>query len=164
MSIMIHEARGDEIEQLIPLLLLAEPSKSALRWSLKNLSDTVYRVDEDEQVVGAVTMRWNGEPCEIVELAVAEDRHGRGIGKQVVAWLITEAKSRGKQRMVVGTGNASIGNIVFYQKCGFRMDHIRRDYFWYYRKPIIKDGIRARDLLVFSYELTEGKTIDGEGV
>jgi uncharacterized protein (DUF427 family) len=33
------------------------------------------------------------------------------------------------------------------------MDHIRPDYFWYYRTPIYENGIRIRDMLVFRYDL-----------
>jgi hypothetical protein len=38
------------------------------------------------------------------------------------------------------------------------MDHIRRDYFWYHREAEIENGIRLRDMLVFSYNLTEDAT------
>ncbi|HKG95351.1 MAG TPA: GNAT family N-acetyltransferase [Gemmatimonadaceae bacterium] len=154
---LIREARPDEIEQLIPLLLLAEPSESALRWGLRNLSDTVYRMDDAAtgELVGAASVRWNDEPCELEELAVAAARQGRGLGKELVAWLLAEGRRRGKRAMVVGTRNASIGNIAFYQKCGFRMDHVRADYFWYYREPVYEHGIRVRDLLVFRCDLAE---------
>jgi hypothetical protein len=57
--------------------------------------------------------------------------------------------------MVVGTGNSSIGNIIFYQKCGFRMDHVRKDYFWYYREPVFENGLRVRDMLVFRYDVAD---------
>lgn len=154
MTIILKQVEADEVNALFPLLLLAEPSKSALRWSLDNLSDTVYRVEDAGQVVGAATMRWGSEPCEIVELAVAEHRQGQGLGREIIESLLAEARRRGKHKMVVGTGNSSIGNIAFYQKCGFRMDHVRRDYFWYHRKPEIENGIRLRDMLVFSYDLT----------
>jgi hypothetical protein len=40
-----------------------------------------------------------------------------------------------------------------YQRCGFRMDHIRHDYFRYYREPVFEHGIQVRDMLVFSYDL-----------
>ena len=158
MSIILKQVESDEVNAVIPLLLLAEGSKSALRWSLNNLSDTVYRVEDDGQVVGAATMRWNSEPCEIVELAVAEQRHRQGVGRKIIENLVAEARHRGKQKIVVGTGNSSIGNIIFYQKCGFRMDHVRRDYFWYHREPEIEDGILLRDMIVFSYELADEAT------
>ena len=76
MAIIIREAQADEIEELIPLLLQAEASESALRWGLQNLSDTIYRMDEDGKLVGAASLRWHKEPVDIIELAIAENRHG----------------------------------------------------------------------------------------
>jgi GNAT superfamily N-acetyltransferase len=159
MTISVKEIDPDQYERLFPFLLLAEPSESALRWSLDNLSDTVYEVRVDEEIIGAATLRWKSEPPEIVELAVAADRQGQGFGKQIVEWLLDEARRKGKQELVVGTGNASIGNIVFYQRCGFRMDHVRKDYFWYYGEPIFENGIMARDMLVFKYEIAGSSTV-----
>ena len=60
--------------------------------------------------------------------------------------------------MLVGTGNASIDNIVFYQRCGFRMDHIRQNYFWYHQEPDFENGIQVRDMIVFSYEVADDAT------
>ena len=137
MSLTIREAGPDEIEALIPMLRQAEETEGALRWSLANLSDVVYRSD----------------PCELMELAIAPGRHGQGLGKHLVAGLIEEARRRGKRQMLVGTANSSIDTIAFYQKCGFRMDRIRRDYFRYYREPHYEHGIQVRDMLVFRYEL-----------
>jgi ribosomal protein S18 acetylase RimI-like enzyme len=153
MSLTIYEAGPDEIEALIPILRQAEETESALRWSLANLSDSVYRMDDDSQLVGAATMQWRGDKCELMELAIAPERQGQGLGKHLVAWLIEEAERRGRSNMLVGTANSSIDTIAFYQKCGFRMDHIRKDHFSYYGEPHYEDGIRVRDMLVFRYEL-----------
>lgn len=155
MAIILRQVEADEIDALFPILLQAEASENALRWSLGHLSDTVYRAEESGQMVGAATMRWNSEPCEIIELAVVEALHRRGFGRQILELLLVEARRRGIRQMLVGTGNASIGNIVFYQKCGFRMDHIRRDYFWYHHEPEFENGILVRDMLVFRYDLAD---------
>ncbi|HEX8130805.1 MAG TPA: GNAT family N-acetyltransferase [Pyrinomonadaceae bacterium] len=149
MQLDIREARKDELEMLFPLLLLAEPSASALRWGLKNLSDTVYRMDADGELVGAATMRWRRDPCEMLELAILRERQGRGLGRRFVAWLVAEAQKRGKPEIIVGTSTTSAANIIFYQKCGFRADHIRHDYFWYYDEPVYENGLAVRDMLVF---------------
>src|ERR1051326_5384746 len=141
MQITICEVSGNEVEALLPLLLLAEPSESALRWGLRNLSDTAYRMEASGILVGAATMRWHKPPCEIMELAVAPEHQGQGLGKQFVAWLIDEARRRGKTEMLVGTSNSSLDNILFYQKCGFRMYEVRRDYFWYHKEPLIENGV-----------------------
>ena len=161
MQLDIREAHKDELATLFPLLLLAEPSESALRWSLRNLSDTAYRMDLDGELAGAATMRWRREPCEMVELAVLPQRQGEGLGKKFVAWLVAEAQRRGKTEIIVGTSSTSAANLIFYQKCGFRVDHVRQDYFWYYDAPVYENGLIVRDMLVFRFDLTvatEGET------
>lgn len=151
----IRVLQSNEVEKVFALLLLAEPAEGALRWSLDHLSDSVYGLEIDGAWVGAATMRWQSEPSEILELAITSDRQGQGLGKAFVAWLVAEARRLGKKTLVVGTSNASISNILFYQRCGFRMDHVRADYFWYYRKPRYENGLRVRDLLVFRYDLSK---------
>lgn len=147
------EISRPERESVLPLLLLAEPSRSALEWSLENLSDTVYRFDLGRQPVAAATMQWADDPAELVELGVATAVQGRGIGRRVVAWLAAEARRRGKRAIEVGARSSAIGNLAFYQKCGFRPARVRRDYFWYYRPPIEEHGIPVRDMIVFELAL-----------
>lgn len=153
MAIAIRIARDDELEVLIPILLLAEHSERALRWGLANLVDAVYRMDDGDRLVGAATIKWRSDPGEIMELAIAPEFQRQGLGKQFVAWLIQEARERGKKQMLVGTANSSISNIAFYQKCGFRMDCVRQDYFWYLPNPSYENGIQIQDMLVFRLDL-----------
>jgi GNAT superfamily N-acetyltransferase len=150
---IIREASGQEIEALIPILLQAEHSERALRWGLANLVDCVYYMEVEGQPVVAATVQWRNDPAEIIELAVAPQMHGQGYGRRMINAIIELARQRGKQQLIVGTANSSIGNLAFYQKCGFRMESVRRDYFWYYGEPVYEDGIRIRDMLVFSYDL-----------
>ena len=63
----IREAlKKGERKAITPLLLLAEPSARALRWSMKNLSDTAYVMEHGGRLVGAATVRFRRDPCEIV--------------------------------------------------------------------------------------------------
>jgi len=156
--VALTEVPPAEVGTVIPLLLLAEPSLPALRWSLENLSDTAYRAEADGTLVGAATMRWRDEPSELVELAVGAEHQGHGYGRAILERLIAEGRRRGRRAIEVGTSNASLGNIAFYQRCGFRMSHVRRDYFWYYREPVIENGIRAQDMLVLRYDLEPAAT------
>jgi ribosomal protein S18 acetylase RimI-like enzyme len=54
-------------------------------------------------------------------------------------------------RSVRKQDNTKLENIAFYQKCGFRMFEIRRDYFAYIQPPIAEHGIVLRDMLVLRY-------------
>lgn len=149
MNVTIHEVPAAEYEPLVPLLLQAEPSERALRWSFEHLSDAVYRMDVDGALAGAATMLWRRDPCEIIELAVDPALQGRGLGRRFLDWLADEARARGRASIVVGTSSTSADNILFYQKCGFRLDDIRLDYFWYYDEPVIENGLVVRDMIVF---------------
>lgn len=69
----------------------------------------------------------------------------------MLAALQAELPARAR-RLVVGTANSTLDNIAFYQRCGFRMYAVKRDYFAYIQPAIVEDGIVMRDNIVFSYE------------
>lgn len=119
-SVEIRLVAPSDVERVLPLLLLAEPSERSLRWSIVHLSDAVYEMTRDGAPIAAATVRWSGEAAEIVEFGVAESEQGKGVGKRMVAWLLDEARRRGKAAMEVGTANSSIDNIAFYQRIGLR--------------------------------------------
>lgn len=144
-----------EVEEVFPLLLLAEPSVAALRWGLQHLSDAVYGMAEDGTWIGAASVRWQAEPSEILELGIATERQGQGLGRAFLTWLVAEARRRGRDALAVGTSNASVQNMLFYQRNGFRIDAIRPDYFKYYRKPRYENGLLVRDLVMFRRDLTQ---------
>lgn len=58
MQATIREALANEIDTLVPILLLAEPSQSALRWSLSHMSDAVYRMDMDGVTTRPRSSNW----------------------------------------------------------------------------------------------------------
>jgi hypothetical protein len=57
----------------------------------------------------------------------------------------------------VSTGAADVGNLRFYQRCGFRMLRIERDAFTPdtgYPDPIMVEGVRLWDRVWFDFDLT----------
>jgi GNAT superfamily N-acetyltransferase len=159
-EVEIGEVTRAEAESLIPILLLAEPEERALRYGLDHLNDTFYRMRLGGRDVAAATLQWRRDPAEIGELAVVADMQGRGLGRRMLRFLADEARRRGKSRLLVGTPNSNLDSIAFYQRCGLRMDHVRRDFFDYYARyfggPRSEHGIPTRDMLVFSDDLRAG--------
>ena len=51
---------------------------------------------------------------------------GRGLNG-AVSDGVTALRARGVRRVIVGTGNAGIGQLAYYQKAGFRLERIERD-------------------------------------
>jgi GNAT superfamily N-acetyltransferase len=137
------------------VLLKAEPLPQALDWSHAHMTDAVYLIELDGELIGASDVAWKRNQCDIIELAIKDEYQGKGYGKQFIAWIIEEARRRNCEAVTVGTANASIQNIGFYQKCGFRLHEIHHDYFHYYHNKRYENGILVRDLVLFRYALNE---------
>jgi GNAT superfamily N-acetyltransferase len=139
---------------LLPVLLDADEDEERIRAALLDPTCTVYATWYDARLAGAAVVRWEEKkPSEIVYLAVAPALLGQGYGKQILHFLVEELRRCGGHALQVGTANASLDNIAFYQKCGFRMFEIRRDFFAYIQPPVAENGIVLRDMIVLQYDL-----------
>jgi hypothetical protein len=59
-------------------------------------------------------------------------------------------RERGVKRVIVGTANAGIDQLAYYQKLGFRLLRIERDFFSPergYPETMVDNGIRLRDMV-----------------
>ncbi|MFA1820184.1 GNAT family N-acetyltransferase [Virgibacillus oceani] len=135
------------------LLLLADPSRKIVEEYLKR--GECYVAETSEEVVGVyVLLPTRPETIELINVAVAEEQHGRGIGKQLVMDAIKKVKDKGYKTMEIGTGNSSIGQLALYQKCGFRISGIDKDFFTrYYSEEIFENGIQCKDMIRLSQDL-----------
>ncbi len=154
MPLVTEQISNHDTALLLPILLDAEEGEERIRAALLNPTCTAYASWLDGQLVGAAVVRWeDDETSEILYIAVDADLRGRSYGKQILQFLQEELCRRRGHSLLVGTANAALDNIAFYQKCGFRMFEIRRDYFAYIQPPIAEHGIVLRDMLVLRYDL-----------
>ncbi len=151
MNIILREVAPDEADSLVPILLTADEDEARVRRQVSDTYLTAYAALQDEAVIGAALLRWQEDESEIEYIAVAEHLRGHGYGKLMMAALVAEARRRGVHSLLIGTDNTAFASIAFYQKCGFRMDFVRRDYFSYIQPPIVNNGIALRDMLVLRY-------------
>jgi GNAT superfamily N-acetyltransferase len=148
---------GPPREALAPLLLQAD-EPGPLRGYLQSGDVYVLR-DADGEVLGAtvVIMEADGPgTAELRNVAVAAGRHGQGLGRRMLAGIMDDLRPRGVRRVIVGTSNAGIGEIVFYQKCGFRLWRIERDYFTPergYDPKKLESGLVHRDMVWLDQDL-----------
>ncbi|WP_052256527.1 GNAT family N-acetyltransferase [Salinicoccus sp. YB14-2] len=134
------------------LLLLADPSKEIVEDYVDR--GECFVAEDGKQIIGVyVLLPTRPETVELVNVAVSEKFHGKGIGKKLVEDAVEEAKRKGYKTIEVGTGNSSIGQLVLYQKCGFRISGIDIDFFVrHYSKEIFENGIQCRDMIRLSQD------------
>lgn len=154
MSLNIEAVPSHETLFLLPMLLEADEGEERIRTALLDPAYTAYASWLDGQLIGAAVVRWEEkDPSEILYVQIAVSLRGRGYGKQIIRALQDELPRHGGRSLQVGTGNSSLENIAFYQKCGFRMYEVRRGYFSYIHPPLLEHGIVLRDMLVLRYDL-----------
>ncbi|MFJ7935085.1 GNAT family N-acetyltransferase [Sporosarcina sp. NPDC096371] len=135
------------------LLLLADPSREMVE---EYLAIGECRVAEiASEIVGVyVLAKLDSETMEIMNIAVDERMHGRGIGKKLIGDAVQTARQLGYQSLEIGTGNSSIGQLALYQKCGFRMEGVIKDFFIdHYDEAIYENGLQCRDMIRLAMEL-----------
>ncbi|MUK87958.1 GNAT family N-acetyltransferase [Ornithinibacillus sp. L9] len=136
----------------IDYLLLADESEEVINKYIQ-IGD-MFSVYYKDELAGVVLFTFDSnEVVELKNIALAPPFRRLGIGKRIVAWSLEHYKREGQQKMIVGTANSSIGNIAFYQKVGFRMVGIKKDFFNDYPNPIYEDGIQALDMVMFEKQL-----------
>ena len=135
------------------LLNLADPSIDKINEYLYN--GDCYVAYINNEIVGAyilISIKQNTN--EIVNISVKESFQNMGIGKKLIKSAIKISKESGAKILEVGTGNSSISQLAFYQKCGFRIVDIYKDFFRInYSEKIIENGIECMDMIRLSLNL-----------
>lgn len=128
------------------LLLQADPDKQKIEKYLHKSRLYVVK-NESGEVIGVCVIQRNiaDTSWEILNIAVDENQHNKGIGKQIIQQVIQMANEWQVLKLWVATGNSSIDQLAFYQKCGFEMHSIIPNYFTdNYSEKIIENGIECK--------------------
>jgi len=151
----IRPLRPDE-EPPWGLLLLADPAADMVRAYLPRAS--VHVAERGGRVVGEYALlATRPATWELVNVAVEPQSQGRGVGRALVLHAIATARAAGARVLELGTGNAGIGQLALYQRCGFRIVGVDLDFFTrHYPEPIEENGIPCRDMIRLSLDLTPG--------
>ena len=134
------------------LLLLADPSRNSIDDYLHRGICFICKTDE---IVGVyVLIKTRPNTMELVNIAVKENMQGKGIGKELILHAISMAKKEGTKTLEIGTGNSSLQQLALYQKCGFRITGVDKDFFTrHYDEEIVENGIICRDMIRLSMDL-----------
>jgi len=133
----------------LDLLLLADESVLQVRDYMDRGDLYVYAHSGSPAAI-ALAIPCDAGIVELKAVAVQPALQSRGIGKRMLKHVLTELQRRGFKGVIVGTGNAGIGQLAYYQKAGFRMHRIEHDFFSPargYPEWMVDNGIRLRDMV-----------------
>ncbi|MFF3099473.1 GNAT family N-acetyltransferase [Viridibacillus arvi] len=135
------------------LLLQADPSEEIVLEYLQR--GECFVLEDEDSIIGVyVLIPTRPETAELVNVSIQEEQQGKGLGKMLIQHSIATAKSKKYKTIEVGTGNSSVSQIALYQKCGFRITHVDRDFFIrHYAEPIFENGIQCIDMVRLSQDL-----------
>ena len=135
------------------LLYEADPSREAVADYIARGSCYIARI-EGRTVGVSVLLRTRPFTMELVNLCVAEPYRRQGIATRLIVHAAERARAAECRILEVGTGNAGIGQLALYQRCGFSIESIEKDYFVrHYPEPIYENGIECRDMVRLRMEL-----------
>ncbi|MDR1162003.1 MAG: GNAT family N-acetyltransferase, partial [Tannerellaceae bacterium] len=139
------------------LLLLADETKEAIDKYLFCSDVYVAKLFGSGDPIGVFCLyHINADTIEIKNIAVSEQYQGTGIRSCLLAKSCKVAREQGYKEIIVGTGDAGIKQIHFYEKSGFVKYGIKKDFFLSnYDKPIYENGIMLKDMVMLKRYLKE---------
>ncbi|WP_207636857.1 GNAT family N-acetyltransferase [[Clostridium] dakarense] len=152
MDICIQEI-SDYKKAPMKLLLLADPSEKSVKDYLNR--GKCYIAYCDENIVGVyVLIDTRPLTMELVNIAVDEKHQNNGIAKKMIKDAINRCKDKKIKVLEVGTGNSSIKQLQLYQRCGFRITGIDKDFFKiHYNEEIYENKIQCIDMIRLSMNM-----------
>ena len=143
-AIIIEETK----EVPMKLLLMADPEINAVN---KYINESLIFIAQNyEEVIGVIAIKKiNEEIYEIMNLAVDNAYRSKGVGKKLINKAVETVKALGGRKIIIGTGNSSIIPLMIYQKAGFTIYEIKKNFFIdNYRDEIWENGIRCTDMIM----------------
>jgi ribosomal protein S18 acetylase RimI-like enzyme len=132
------------------LLLDADPSMEVISKYL-DLSEIYVAILEDKIIGTFVLYPVDNETFEIKNIAVDERLQRRGIGKLLLNKAEQISVSKGAKQIDIATSNASFEALSLYQKAGFDMRSLKKNFIIEnYPEPLFDNGIQCRHMIVLT--------------
>ena len=137
------------------LLELADPSRAQIESYLR--TGFCYVAKFNSEIVGVLVLnKKDTSTVEIKNIAVKPSEQGKGIGTALLNYSGRVSLESGFKKLIIGTGNSSIAQLELYQKAGFDIIRIERDFFLRnYSEPIFENGIQCRHMIILEKDLSD---------
>ena len=135
------------------LLELADPSTNNIEKYLVSGTCYVARINCD--IIGVIVLdELNTSVIEVKNISIKDSFQRKGYGKFLLRYAEKVSKQLGYYKLKIGTGNSSIGQLALYQKLGFEILRIDKNFFIQnYKQPIFENGIQCKHMIILEKEL-----------
>ena len=135
------------------LLLIADESVESIDKYIHNSDIFTYK--SGDILWGLYALQKIDEVVvEIKNIAVFPEYQGRGIGQFMLIDAIRRAKTMGFKRITIGTGDLGVRQIKLYQKVGFEIYDVKKNFFVdNFPEPIYEDGKQLVDMVMLKIDL-----------
>ena len=134
-TLSLRPATSDDIEAVLRI----EKSSYKFPWSPGNFLEElrqpqshflVYTDDETDSIVAGYIVFWDlKDETHILNVAVALDWRGLGMGKKLVSQAINHAYREKHKRVFLEVRTSNNGAIALYESMGFIKDHVKKSFY-----------------------------------
>ena len=126
---MIRVASNQDINRINEIgLLIKEDFEKVFNIEEELQKDYVqiYVYEEDNSILGFLHTEYHFEITDIVNIAVDINNQNKGIGYELVNYLINNTQS---EKLMLEVRESNTNAISLYTKCGFKEIHRRKNYY-----------------------------------
>ncbi|WP_256096759.1 bifunctional GrpB family protein/GNAT family N-acetyltransferase [Pseudoalteromonas luteoviolacea] len=130
----------------LDLLLEADPSETEIASYISGSHHFVAK-QNNEIIAACIVKPLSSQKCEICNISVRPSKQKKGVGTQLLSYVLTQLSALKYQRVELGTGTFGY-QLTYYQRMGFRVECVEVDYFvQHYNEPLYEQGIQHKDRL-----------------
>ena len=127
----------------------------AAPWTYGNFADSLaagydawvfLTTDQAATMLGYALLMWSPDEVHLLNLSVDAPEQGRGLGAEMLSWLMDNVAQRGGQAMLLEVRPSNMAGLRLYERMGFQRIGLRRGYY-----PL-QHGVRE-DAIVMSRHL-----------
>lgn len=138
------------------LLIQSDPSLARVMGHL-NQCICFAAMENGRNVAACLLKEHSNGISDLMNFSVSEDSHDRGIGKELLLYVMNYAREKGFRYLETGVGNADLDAHSSLQKTGFRVIGAVPDYYLADGKsPLVLNGIVNRDMLRYRVDFNDG--------
>ncbi|USD61801.1 GNAT family N-acetyltransferase [Vibrio sp. SCSIO 43140] len=141
----VREVKQTELP--LDILLIADPEEAAINaYRERCIGFAVYM---QGALVGALLVEVDAKQrsAELFNIAIYDEFQGKGFGGVLLSETLALLSQKGIDSVELGTGTFGY-QLSFYQKHGFRVDSVVKNFFLdNYDEPIFEHGIQHKDML-----------------